>query len=289
MAEDQAPDQADTTMGDVPIEVTRRVAIGASRGLLDDMRMARRRQERQAAEMSRPTGTELAQTKARADRAAKDAAGAADNAAQAQAMATGAADKAAGAADKAARAQVAASAATDQAVAAAGQAAAAVRTAGEAQDAAGAASVAADRAGRVAHRVDGSRVVAADAQGTPAIGPEPVTLVEAKVPEAAGYGRVRVSLAAFGSLLSDGPAVLQVRLRVGDRVTAWMAAAYAGDGVPYPGDVAPMRSFSLAGYEEGVEQDAVLAVEAVCPGGAWPAGLSGMAHLSARIDYMEVA
>lgn len=261
MAEDQAPDQADTTMGDVPIEVTRRVAIGASRGLLDDMRMARRRQELQAAEMSRPTGTELAQTKARADRAAKDAAGAADKVTQAQAMAAGAVDKAA----------------------------AAVRTAGEAQAAAGAASVAADRAGRVAHRVDGSRVVAADAQGMPAIGPEPVTLVEAKVPEAAGYGRVRVSLAAFGSLLSSGPAVLQVRLRVGGRVTAWMAAAYAGDGVPYPGDVAPMRSFSLAGYEEGVEQDAVLAVEAVCPGGAWPAGASCMAHLSARIDYMEVA
>lgn len=282
MAEDQAPDQADTTMGDVPIEVNRRVAVGASRGLLDDMRMARRRQELQAAEMSRPTGTELAQTKARADRAAKDAAGAADNAAQAQAMATGAADKAAGAADKAARAQAAASAAADEA-------AAAVRTAGEAQAAAGAASVAADRAGRVAHRVDGSRVVAADVQGMPAIGPEPVTLVEAKVPQAAGYGRVRVSLAAFGSLLSSGPAVLQVRLRVGGRVTAWMAAAYAGDGVPYPGDVAPMRSFSLAGYEENVEQDAVLAVEAVCPGGAWPAGLSGMAHLSARIDYMEVA
>ena len=280
--------------------------MGYRPGTMDDLDYRQRliaRTARQAVEAARATGTqsygttakvkhqkidivhaldESAQAQDAAAGAAKDAAGAADTAARAR-------DVAAGAADKAARAQVAASAATDQAAAAADEAAAAVRTAGEAQAAAGAASVAADRAGRVAHRVDGSRVVAADAQGTPAIGAEPVTLVEAKVPEAAGYGRVRVSLAAFGSLLSSGPAVLQVRLRVGDRVTAWMAAAYAGDGVPYPGDVAPMRTFSLFDFEENVGQDAVLAVEAVCPGGAWPAGTSGMAHLSARIDYMEVA
>ena len=273
--------------------------MGYRPGTMDDLDYRQRliaRTARQAVEAARATGTqsygttakvrhqkidivhaldESAQAQDAAAGAAKDAAGAADTAARAR-------DVAAGAADKAARAQ-------DMAAGAAGQAAAAVRTAGEAQAAAGAASVAADRAGRVAHRVDGSRVVAADAQGTPAIGPEPVTLVQAKVPEAAGYGRVRVSLAAFGSLLSDGPAVLQVRLRVGGRVTAWMAAAYAGDGVPYPGDVAPMRSFSLFDFEENVGQGAVLAVEAVCPGGAWPAGLSGMAHLSARIDYMEVA
>lgn len=280
--------------------------MGYRPGTMDDLDYRQRliaRTARQAVEAARATGTqsygttakvkhqkidivhaldESAQAQDAAAGAAKDAAGAADTAARAR-------DVAAGAADKAARAQDMASAAADEAAAAAGQAAAAVRTAGEAQAAAGAASVAADRAGRVAHRVDGSRVVAADAQGTPAIGPEPVTLVQAKVPEAAGYGRVRVSLAAFGSLLSDGPAVLQVRLRVGDRVTAWMAAAYAGDGVPYPGDVAPMRTFSLFDFEENVGQDAVLAVEAVCPGGAWPAGTSGMAHLSARIDYMEVA
>lgn len=69
MTEDEAPDQVDTTMGDVPIEVTRRVATGASRGLLDDLRMARKRHELQAAESARPTGTELAQTKDRADMA----------------------------------------------------------------------------------------------------------------------------------------------------------------------------------------------------------------------------
>lgn len=280
--------------------------MGYRPGTMDDLDYRQRliaRTARQAVEAARATGTqsygttakvkhqkidivhaldESAQAQDAAAGAAKDAAGAADTAARAR-------DVAAGAADNAARAQDMASAAADEAAAAASQAAAAVRTAGEAQAAAGAASVAADRAGRVAHRVDGSRVVAADAQGTPAIGPEPVTLVQVRVPEAAGYGRVRVSLAAFGSLLSSGPAVLQVRLRVGGRVTAWMAAAYAGDGVPYPGDVAPMRSFSLAGYEENVGQDAVLAVEAVCPWGAWPAGTSGMAHLSARIDYMEVA
>lgn len=280
--------------------------MGYRPGTMDDLDYRQRliaRTARQAVEAARATGTqsygttakvkhqkidivhaldESAQARDAAAGAAKDAAGAADTAARAE-------DVAAGAADNAARAQDMASAATDQAAAAAGQAAAAVRTAGEAQAAAGAASVAADRAGRVAHRVDGSRVVAADAQGTPAIGPEPVTLVQVRVPQAAGYGRVRVSLAAFGSLLSSGPAVLQVRLRVGDRVTAWMAAAYAGDGVPYPGDVAPMRTFSLAGYEEGVGQDAVLAVEAVCPAGTWPPGASCMAHLSARIDYMEVA
>ena len=280
--------------------------MGYRPGTMDDLDYRQRliaRTARQAVEAARATGTqsygttakvrnqkidivhaldESAQAQDAAAGAAKDAAGAADKAAQAQ-------DKAAAAADKAARAQDMASAAAGQAAAAAGQAAAAVRTADEAQAAAGAASVAADRAGRVARRVDGSRVVAADAQGTPAIGPGPVILVQVRVPVAAGYGRVRVSLAAFGSLLSSGPAVLQVRLRVGDRVTAWMAAAYAGDGVPYPGDVAPMRTFSLFDFEEGVEQDAVLAVEAVCPGGVWPAGASGMVHLSARIDYMEVA
>lgn len=278
--------------------------MGYRPGTMDDLDYRQRliaRTARQAVEAARATGTqsygttakvkhqkidivhaldESAQARDAAAGAAKDAAGAADTAARAE-------DVAAGAADNAARAQDMASAATDQA--AAGQAAAAVRTAGEAQAAAGAASVAADRAGRVAHRVDGSRVVAADVHVTPAIGPEPVTLVQVRVPQAAGYGRVRVSLAAFGSLLSSGPAVLQVRLRVGDRVTAWMAAAYAGDGVPYPGDLAPMRSFSLFDFEENVGQGALLAVEAVCPGGAWPAGLSGMAHLSARIDYMEVA
>lgn len=266
--------------------------MGYRPGTMDDLDYRQRliaRTARQAVEAARATGTQSYGTTAKVKHQKIDIVHALDESAQAQDAAAGAADKAAGAADKAARAQDMASAAADKAAGAASQAAAAVRTAGEAQAAAGAASVAADRAGRVAHRVDGSRVVAADAQGMPAIGPEPVTLVEAKVPEAAGYGRVRVSLAAFGSLLSDGPAVLQVRLRVGDRVTAWMAAAYAGDGVPYPGDVAPMRSFSLAGYEENVGQGAVLAVEAVCPGGAWPAGLSGMAHLSARIDYMEVA
>ncbi|MBI0089145.1 hypothetical protein H3T86_00205 [Bifidobacterium sp. W8113] len=280
--------------------------MGYRPGTMDDLDYRQRliaRTARQAVEAARATGTqsygttakvkhqkidivhaldESAQARDAAAGAAKDAAGAADTAARAE-------DVAAGAADNAARAQDMASAATDQAAAAAGQAAAAVRTAGEAQAAAGAASVAADRAGRVAHRVDGSRVVAADVHVTPAIGPEPVTLVQVRVPQAAGYGRVRVSLAAFGSLLSSGPAVLQVRLRVGDRVTAWMAAAYAGDGVPYPGDLAPMRSFSLFDFEENVGQGALLAVEAVCPGGAWPAGLSGMAHLSARIDYMEVA
>lgn len=266
--------------------------MGYRPGTMDDLDYRQRliaRTARQAVEAARATGTQSYGTTAKVRRQKIDIVNALDEAAQAQDAAAGAADKAAGAADTAARARDVASAAADEAAAAADEAAAAVRTAGEAQAAAGAASVAADRAGRVAHRVDGSRVVAADAQGMPAIGPEPVTLVQAKVPEAAGYGRVRVSLAAFGSLLSDGPAVLQVRLRVGGRVTAWMAAAYAGDGVPYPGDVAPMRSFSLFDFEENVGQDAVLAVEAVCPGGAWPAGLSGMAHLSARIDYMEVA
>ena len=266
--------------------------MGYRPGTMDDLDYRQRliaRTARQAVEAARATGTQSYGTTAKVKHQKIDIVHALDESAQAQDAAAGAADKAAGAADTAARARDVASAAADEAAAAADEAAAAVRTAGEAQAAAGAASVAADRAGRVAHRVDGSRVVAADAQGMPAIGPEPVTLVQAKVPEAAGYGRVRVSLAAFGSLLSDGPAVLQVRLRVGDRVTAWMAAAYAGDGVPYPGDVAPMRSFSLFDFEENVGQDAVLAVEAVCPGGAWPAGLSGMAHLSARIDYMEVA
>lgn len=157
-----------------------------------------------------------------------------------------------------------------------------------AADKAAAASEAADRATAGVRRVDGSRVVAADVHETPEIGPDPVRLVQEKVPVVAGYGRVRVSVAAFGSVPSRGPVALQVRLRVGGHVTAWLMASYAGDGVPYPGDVAPVRSFSLTDYVEWVDPGAVLAVEAMCPAGAHPGSLSGMAHLSARIDYMEV-
>ena len=157
-----------------------------------------------------------------------------------------------------------------------------------AADKAAAASEAADRATAGVRRVDGSRVVAADVHETPEIGPDPVRLVQEKVPVVAGYGRVRVSVAAFGSVPFRGPVALQVRLRVGGHVTAWLMASYAGDGVPYPGDVAPVRSFSLTDYVEWVDPGAVLAVEAMCPAGAHPGSLSGMAHLSARIDYMEV-
>lgn len=238
--------------------------MGYRPGTMDDLDYQQRliaRTARQAVEAARATGTQSYGTTAKVRHQHDDITHAVDEASRARDVADRAAYKAADAAE----------------------------TAGEALDVAKDASNVADRAEMVARRVDGSRVVAADARETPVIGPDPVRLVEERVPSAAGYGRARVSVAAFGSVPSRGPVALQVRLRVGDRVTAWVAASFAGDGVAYPGNVAPVRSFSLAGFEDGVDQGGLLAVEAMCPvKGMYQASLSGMAHLSARVDYMEV-
>lgn len=251
----------DQTMGDVPVTVSKRIATSGSRGLLDEMRRATRRQDRQIREANRPTGTERI-----------NAAGHVQNQ---ETELSAVKESAAHALDEAARAR--------------GVADRAAYKAADAAETAMEASNTAKRAETVARRVDGSRVVSADARETPAIGPDPVRLVEERVPSAAGYGRARVSVAAFGSVPSRGPVALQVRLRVGDRVTAWVTASYAGDGVTYPGGMAPVRSFSLAGFEDDVDQGGVLAVEAMCPvKGMYQASLSGMAHLSARVDYLEV-
>lgn len=246
----------------VPLEsLTRRVSRNTPADPIGQLRAAMAHHDRQAREANRPTGTELRHTAQLVDSQHDDITHAVDEAARARDVADRAAYKAADAAE----------------------------TAGEARDAALKASVAADRAGEVARRVDGSRVVAADARETPVIGPVPVRLVEETVPVVAGYGRARVSLAVFGMVPSRGPVALQVRLRVGDRVTPWVTASYAGDGVTYPGGMAPVRSFSLAGFEDDVDQGGVLAVEAMCPvKGMYPKSGSGMAHLSARVDYMEV-
>lgn len=238
--------------------------MGYRPGTMDDLDYQQRllaRTARQAVEATRATGTQSYGTTAKVRHQHDDITHAVDEAARARDVAEQAAYKAADAAE----------------------------TAGEALDVAKDASNVADRAEMVARRVDGSRLVSADARETPEIGPDPVRLVEESVPVAAGYGLARVSLAVFGSVPSRGPVALQVRLRVGDRVTPWVAASYAGDGVPYPGNVAPVRSFSLCGFEDGVDQGGVLAVEAMCPvKGMYPASLSGMAHLSARVDYLEV-
>lgn len=227
-----------------------------------------KRLEKEKREANRPTGTELSKTAAHVNAQEEELAAAKDSAAHAV-------DEAARARDVAEQADKRAEAASEAADAA--------------LDVAKDASNVADRAEMVARRVDGSRVVSADARETPVIGPVPVRLVEESVPVVAGYGRARVSLAAFGMVPSRGPVALQVRLRVGDRVTPWVAASYAGDGVTYPGNLAPQRSFSLAGFEDDVDQGGVLAVEAMCPvKGMYPASLSGMAHLSARVDYLEV-
>lgn len=55
----------DTTVGDVPIEVTKRISLAGDRTLVDEIRRATKRHDRQMNEANRPTGTELTQVSRR--------------------------------------------------------------------------------------------------------------------------------------------------------------------------------------------------------------------------------
>ena len=254
MADDQTQDQADTTMGDVPIEVTRRVAIGASRGLLDDMRMARRRQELQAAEMSRPTGTELAQTRDRADKAIGQIG-------DMKAIADKAANDAAGAVQQA-DAAVSDVASLDKRVTVLEQGMNQPRS-------------------RVGDVLDSGLVTGwgVDIRWTQ------VAAVAIPAAQTGEDGTVLADVSVTGRAKAVTGMPLKARLRAGSDVLVETIAVPVGEALLYPGQMTGVRIISISTHCKTV-RGAVLAVDVMTDvAGSYPDIKTNGVRLTAHVDY----
>lgn len=259
MTDDEAPEQADATMGDVPIVVTRRVSEGASRGVLDDFRKARRRHELLAAETARPTGTELAQTKNRADAAM----------AQIGEVKT--------LADKAAK----------DASLARQQAESAVQTVGSIEDQVSGHErriSALEQSGLACGPVL-TRLLETETDGWGVAGA--ATVASVTVPVVAGYSPSVVSVSVSGAAARRGAGRLRASVVcAGSTARIRTSAVPVGDGRAYPGVSATECVIGMSGHLR-VPAGERVDLSLVASGSAWPASPSNWVRLTARVDYVR--
>lgn len=278
--EDAQTEPEDTTMGDEPIEVTRRVSSAGPRTLADAIRHAVRRHDRQMSEANRPTGSELARTTQRvqeqqaADEQAKDLAQ------QAMSAAKTAKDDASAAVQTAARAAETARSASTDAASAIGKATAA-------------ASEMEDHERRITaledapHTSSGhdSRIVQANVDGTDlVVSPDKPVLSVTIPPAQAPIAMLRVTVSGIVHRTGQGRLTLTLAGRDGDTLDRGMAVP-VGDGAIYPGvDHTPcaVSMTTDCTIEPGTTVDLTLSPENQA---AWGPNPDNHMRLTARIDY----